>query len=293
MKNPKNNAGNTSNANIENLTDQQLFNMARRFGKNTLVWRRKFIGILPEIYKRRIYEKNYESIFVFAKKLAGLSEEQVRRTLNLEKKFQNMPNLHTALTGGEVSVNKLARVTSIATPENEEALAEKLRVLPNRAVETFVRDEKAIQNGLCKPKLEAKSVHVHKLKNDLELSEEVSKKLLELQEKGININEMLLEMLKKRDEEIQQEKEEIAENLEQTESRYIPVKIKRIIKKEHGNKCSICNCNKPAVTIHHTQPFACSKIHDPRYLAPLCKEHHAIAHSINLKIQRKRHLKLE
>jgi len=271
------------------ISDNQLYSMAKHFGKNALLWRRKFIGLLPEIYKRRLYEKkNYESIFVFAKKLAGLSEEQVRRVLNLEKKFQNMPNLHTALTSGEVSVNKLARVTSIATPENEEELVEKVKVLPQSAVETFVRDEKKIQNGLCKPKIDIKSVRAHRLENGLELSEEVSKKLLELQEKGININEMLLEVLEKREQEITEEKEEIAKDLEQTKSRYIPVKIKRIIKKEHGNKCSICNCNKPAVALHHTRPFALSKTHDPHFLAPLCKEHHAIAHSINLKMQEKR-----
>jgi len=268
--------------NLETLTDQQLFNMARRFGKNALIWRRKFIGLLPEIYKRRLYEKkNYESIFVFAKKLAGLSEEQVRRVLNLEKRFLETPVLREMLVTGEVSINKLARVASIATCENEEALAEKLRVLPNRAVETLVRDEKRIRNGLCKPKLEAKSVHVHKL----ELSDEVTTKLLELQEKGIDINATLLEMLEKRESEIEEEKEEIAENLEKTESRYIPVKVKRVIEKEHGNKCSIRGCDKCAVAIHHTQPFAFSKIHDPRYLAPLCKEHHAIAHSINVKLK--------
>ena len=37
------------------------------------------------------------------------------------------------LENGEVSINKLARVVSIATPENEEELAEKVKVLPTSA----------------------------------------------------------------------------------------------------------------------------------------------------------------
>lgn len=266
---------------MENISDKELYRRARFYGRNALLWRRKFIGLLPEIERRRIYEKKgYESIFVFAKKLAGLSEDQVRRALNLEKRFADKPVLNRLLTNGEVSINKLARVASIATPENEEELAEKVKMLPQSAIETLVRDE----NGLNKPKNEVKSVRAH----SLELSKEVTEKLLELQRKGIDINEVLLDLLQKREEEIQKEKIEIAAELVQTESRYIPAKVRRIIQKEHGGKCSIRTCNKPAKQLHHTQTFSLSCLHDPRYLAPLCKDHHAIAHSINLKVQEKR-----
>jgi len=245
------------------------------------------MGLLPEIHRRRLYErKGYESIFVFAKKLAGLSERQIRRVLNLERRFDNTPVLKAMLVSGEVSVNKLARVASIATRVNEEVLADKLRVLPKSAIETLVRDEKFarndIANDLPKPKIEAKSVPGH----TLQLSDEVTTKLLELQGKGIDVNEFLLEALEKREQEIKKEKVVIAEELDQTESRYIPVKIKRVIQKEHGNKCSIRSCCREAVAIHHTQTFALGKTHDPRFLAPLCKDHHAIAHSINIKIAR-------
>ena len=56
------------------------------------------------------------------------------------------------LENGEVSMNKLARVVSIATPENEEELAEKVKVLPMSALNTLVRDEKQNnENGSQKP----------------------------------------------------------------------------------------------------------------------------------------------
>ena len=284
--------------NFTQLSDDQLFHMAKRYGKNALLWRRKFIGLLPEIYKRRLYEKkNYESIFVFAKKLAGLSEKQVRMVLNLEKRFEETPKLKTLLVNGEVSVNKLARVVSIATPENQEELSEKVKILSQSAVETLVRDEKLvrkeiskskIQNGLHKPKIGVKSLRAQTLNKQLNLSEEVTEKLAELQEKGIDVNKMLLKMLEKRDQEIQEEKEEIARESKPAKSRYISKKVKNIIQKEHGTKCSIRACCKKAEVLHHSQPFALSKTHDPRFLAPLCKEHHTIAHSINLKMQKKR-----
>jgi len=125
------------------MTDQQLYEKAKFYGKNALLWRRKFIGLLPEIYKRRLFErKGFTSIFEFSFKLAGLSADQVRRVLCLEKRFEKMPLLRNLLVNGEVSMNKLARVASVATPENEQELVTAVKILPKSAVETLVRDGK-------------------------------------------------------------------------------------------------------------------------------------------------------
>ncbi len=232
------------------------------------------MGLLPEINKRRLYEqKGFGSICEFAYKLAGLSEAQVRRSINLEKKFENFPSLHRVLVEGEVSVNKLGRVASIASSENEKQLAEAVIGLPQAAVETMVRDLK-IENGL-----EAKCVRAH----TFELSKELMEKLTELAEKGLDPNEILMELLERREVEIQEEKEEIAAEVQVTTSRYVPVKVRRVLKREYGDKCSISTCKKPAEHIHHKVPFSLEKKHDPRFLAPLCKAHHTLAHGVNLK----------
>ncbi len=46
------------------------------------------------------------------------------------------------MVSGEVSVNKLSRVAAIATKENEETWAEQVKILPQSALETLVRDER-------------------------------------------------------------------------------------------------------------------------------------------------------
>ncbi len=259
------------------MNDKELLEKAVLFGKSAMHWRQLFIGLLPEVNRRKLYEKkNCSSIFEFAFKFGGLSEEQVRRALNLDKKFEELPSLHAALVTGEVSINKLLRIAAIATPENEEKLVNAARILSNRAIETFVRDEK--QNGSDKPEIEAKSVHVH-------LNDEVKLRLAELQEKGININEIILAALNKRELEIAEEK---AMPVGPASSRAVPVKTERLMEKEYGTKCSISTCFKPSEVIHHTQTFALSHKHDPNYLAPLCREHHEIAHAINLKVREKR-----
>ncbi|MFA6918359.1 MAG: hypothetical protein WC285_06085, partial [Candidatus Gracilibacteria bacterium] len=64
---------------------------------------------------------------------------------------------------------------------------------------------------------------------------------------------------------------------------YVPAKIKKIIKEEHGTKCSAPNCHKPAKILHHTARFALTQNHNPQFLAPLCEAHHEIAHKIDLR----------
>src|SRR3989344_3847884 len=102
------------------ITDEKLFQLCKTFGQRALLWRQKFIGLLPEVNRRKLYEKKgFASIFEFAARLGGVSEEQVSCALNLNKRFENKPLLKKMLVNGEVSINKLARVASVATAENQ------------------------------------------------------------------------------------------------------------------------------------------------------------------------------
>jgi hypothetical protein len=170
----------TSFQNTSSLSDEQLLKLCQRYGEQSRVWRQKFAGLLPEVNKRRLYEKKgFESIFEFALKLAGMSQNQVCRVLNLERKFEDKPALHKMLINGEVSPNKLIKIAPIATAQNQEELAAQVKMLPCRALETLARDEKILdghlqrqendaggiadfeyQNGLNQPKNDPKFDHV-------------------------------------------------------------------------------------------------------------------------------------
>ncbi|MBU1703298.1 hypothetical protein KJ951_02740, partial [Patescibacteria group bacterium] len=78
-------------------------------------------------------------------------------------------------------------------------------------------------------------------------------KLLGLQEKGIDINQIITEALAAREEEIAREKAKLTNEAHEkalaginTPSRYIPIKIRRHLKKEHGEKCAKHGCNNAA-----------------------------------------------
>lgn len=325
-----------SSEKLYSLSDENLYQLCKNFGARVLEWRRKFAGLLPEVYRRRLYEKKgFESIFVFAKKLAGMSEEQVRLILNLEKRFEKLSVLKNLLVNGEVSVNKLARVASIADAENQSFLAENLTVLSQAAVETLVRDEKWMrqnemdlknkfvtgnlsligqkksadfenQNGLFEPQSDDKSLRAQTCQfnaKTLNLSAEVYNQLLKLQNKGFDINQLILEFLKRREEKIAQRKEDISRKVLQREEKraefekidqyilekpvflkarsQLPVIVKKILKEEYGTKCAVPNCQKQAEDTHHTLPYAIGRSHDPHFLVPLCKEHHELEHAVN------------
>jgi predicted HTH domain antitoxin len=280
--------------NIEKVSDIVLYKMCKRWGADALEARRKFAGLLPEIFKRRLYERRgYESIYHFAAKLAGMSHDQVNTVLRLEKRFKNKPALREALTEGKISVNKLARVASIASVENQELLADKIETLSQKAVDVFVQDYKN-ENGLSKPVFAQKSLRAQTLL----LDEDIETKLLELQQKGIDINTFLRKALEKREHEIEIEKEKLAavQKKEQREkaiigvpaSRYVPAKILKIVHEEFGTTCSAPGCSKPSVHLHHQNGFAKTQNHDPRFLKPLCKAHHELAHVGDRRVQQYR-----
>jgi len=267
------------------MTDKELYRLCKKYGRKALLWRRRFVGLLPEVSKRRLWEKKgFGSIFEFAAKLAGLSQEQVRLALNLERRFSGLPVLKGLLVEGEVSLNKLARVVSIATVENEGELAEKVTQLGRKALETLVRDEGIFQkqNGLCKPLFEAKSLHVQTL--NFKLSGVVIERLNELHAQGKNVNELLVGLLKERKEKIKEKKERLSKEAKRTDSRYMMVETRELLEDEYGEKCSIKTCLKKAEEIHHAQRFSLAHTHDPKYLAPLCREHHQIAHAVDGKV---------
>ena len=82
------------NNKLMKITDEKLYELCKRFGTQARLWRQKFAGLLPEVNRRRLYEKHAcSSIFEFAAKLCGMSEKQVRVALNLCESFKDKPIL--------------------------------------------------------------------------------------------------------------------------------------------------------------------------------------------------------
>lgn len=255
------------------LSDDQLFILCQEFGKKARQWRQKFVGLLPEVYKRNLFRtKGFASIYFFAAALGGVSENQVNTVLQLEKKFEKTPKIKKILVNGEVSHHKLARIASVVKPENEDFWSQQVKTLPQSALSTLVRDV----TGKPGPKMLSANT-------ELKLSPAITTRLLELQNKGVNISELIQELLEIRDEVIQNRKMRLAEKYKNTSSRHIPAEVLHIINEEYGTKCAVPTCQRPRHNNHHTLYFKLAKNHNPMFIIPLCKDHHAIAHAMDVK----------
>lgn len=271
----------TMDTSTTTLSDSVLLRRAEHFGKQARLWRQKFLGLLPEINKRELFrQKNFDSIFVFAFMLGGVSESQVQSVLRLEKKLEATPVLHALLVEGEVSHHKLDRIASIAKPNNENFLANQVQLLSQRSLDTLVKDEKHDALGLC--------TQTSMSQHNLTLAEDVEHELIQMQQKGIDIDAELRAFLQHRKEEITAAKEVMTESPERRISRYIPKKTHEALHKEYGTKCAKEGCSRPSVNIHHTARYSLTNSHNLLYLAPLCKAHHEIAHAIDIKVQKKK-----
>lgn len=125
------------------MNDMKILEKCMEFGRNLRFFRNKFLGLLPIINEKRLFEKRgFSSIFKFAYQVGGVSEEQVKAVLSLYFRFRDLSALKSLLVNGTVSANKLIKVASIARKENEEELCSLVLKLPYKAIETLVRDYK-------------------------------------------------------------------------------------------------------------------------------------------------------
>ena len=321
--------------NLQKLSDRQLYSICKKWGAAVLEARRKFAGLLPEVQRREIAarekggswlkKRGFFGMYDFAARLAGMSQKQVDEVIRQDKRFKDKPMLRAALVNGEVSVNKLARVVSIATVENQREILGKVEALSKAALDVFMKDYKrenekldgliepkdgqiglygqnenaniGLTEGITKTELEH-SGQAKPIMLPVNLDEDIAKELLEMQSKNIDVNGLLREFLRERKEKIEKEKQEAAEKQMQERDdraiigfpakRYVPVEVRKIIHEEFGDKCSAAGCGKPAENLHHEKGFAKDQCHDPRYLKPMCKGHHELAHAENLKVQKYR-----
>ncbi|MBD3330485.1 hypothetical protein GF354_03060 [Candidatus Peregrinibacteria bacterium] len=269
-----------------NKKDKILHDEFCRYGRNAREWMHKCVLMLPKIERNRIWEKKgFDSIYDYARVIAGMSRYKVNDSLRILRKIKNKPELM------EVAENKgiqaVRPVACIATEDNQKFWADKAKKMSKNTLVTFVKDFKEekycddgagtgspTKNGLIERGLNQKEQLSMKL--DKELIEklkkikgkgdwnEAMKKLLELSEKGMEAE--------KRQSKI--EKPKPVKN----RSRKIPKKIETYINRRSQGICEHPNCYKSAKNIHHTEAFALTKTHDPDKLKHLCVEHHKIIH---------------
>lgn len=288
----------------EKLTDSELYKLAQEYGLRAKQWMRKFEGLLPEIYRRKLYKRRgFASIHEFSAKLAGMSHEKVDKILRLSNQLEDKPALKALLESGTASYCKIEKVAYVATPETEEAWAEKVLTVPQPALELCVqearknnREEVTLQSNFIPEKVTDEfSTISFKIGTELEYELRLLKQKLEKEQgETLGFAEVLQELLKAYKSNQGQKpapkriiqlcpnciKEKANESAQWTETkRPIPMAVQHLVTARQNDKCAFPNCKKPPEIFHHTLRFALSKTHNPDYIVHLCTPHERLAHA--------------
>lgn len=253
------------------MNNQELHDKFVQYGQNAKEWIRKCIILLPEIYKRKIWEqKGFGSIYEYAAKLAGMSHDTVNETLRIMKKVADKPELKKVIE--EKGIWAVRPAVNVATSETDRFWAEKARKMPQSTLTTYIKEfrnnEDAHRVNTAIPKTEKP----RKIILPLDLTPSLACELEKI--KTENWDETIKELLKLRYENLQFIKPESVK----TKSRPIPGNIQKYLTKRSNCKCEFPLCKKDYHSFHHADRFSLVHEHNPDRIFALCKEHHEIAH---------------
>lgn len=297
--------------------DKTLHAQFSIYGRNVKEWMSKCVMLLPQIEKNEIWaKKGFTDIYEYARKIAGMSRNKVNESLRILSKTESLPEIRKLIeTKGVFAVKP---IVNIVTPETEQFWATRISEMRKSTLETFVKDYKAehpklqvtddthgnfygdqigrpgagspTDNGFNKPNLFGENVGINEENSDsrIQVSMKIEPEIIEAlrQIKGYgDWNDVMRKLLKSYQSQVEAEEKEFQEELgrekpEVTKSKNhkAPTAIKNFILKRSKGLCEHPNCTKHGKHIHHTEPFALKKVHDPDKLIHLCEEHHQIVH---------------
>lgn len=277
--------------------DKTIHDQFARYGKNAKEWMNKCVLMLPKIEKNRIWaKKGFGSIYEYAAKIAGMSRHKVDDSLRIIRKIEDRPKLlEIAKTKG---LNSVRPVVTIVTKVTEEFWAKRAMEMSKNTLATYVKDYKNEQTNLVeksRPGTRSPAINDLERANDdarytlaesskIQISMKLDPEIFVLLKnlKGnADWNELMKKLLQYSQKELESEKENLEKEkppVARTRSHGVTIAIKRYIHKRSKGKCEHPNCNKSGKHIHHIEPFAVKKEHNPDKLLYLCEEHHKIIH---------------
>ena len=262
------------------MTDKQLFELCQRYGKEARLARNKFVALLPEVYRRRLYRrKGFGSIFEFAAKLGGVSKNVVEEVIRVDRKLEEMPKLKSMIA--DVGLSKIRVVTGVATKETDKEWATKVSTLTKSALLTHVKESRPGASIFTTPE---KSIFEKEFEHfQAKLDPKIILKLKIIKQKmgqGTTWNDVFSRLT-----DLPTPQPQKNPRPSNPESRPPSTKQKREALAKTSGKCSVPGCNRPAQEIHHKKPWAKYRSHDD--LQPLCADHHELAHQSDSTIDQK------
>ncbi len=262
------------------MKNEDLHLKFTEYGKNAKEWLKKCALLLPEIQKRRIWEKKgFSSIYEYAAKLAGMSRHQVENALRIMRKIEDKPHLKAVVE--KKGLNSVRPVLSVLNSQNERFWAGKAMKMSKNVLETYIREiKKQNYDSMSKPEdgMAFPSEKSGKIRPStdpgyplltMKLKPEIIYKLNKLKGSG-DFNDLMEKFIKMYEESLGKP--------ETAKTKAMPQRIKKFVIKKTNGVCAFPGCSRPGSEKHHAERHAITRNHDPDKIHLLCKEHHRLAH---------------
>jgi hypothetical protein len=269
--------------------DQALHRLVRFERENLTV----ILHHLREADRRRLYSKyRYSSLFDYAVKRFGYSEDQAWRRINAMRVLRDLPEIEDKIASGALSLTNLAQAQSLFRQEKKAGRVrdtnDKLAVLEKIENCSKREAEKIFAVEAPQPKFESKAIE-----RKLIVSEELGAKLKRLEELKPNIEfhglvELLadlglatwdpLEKAKRRALCAETRVQPAPAQKQRVTIRHIPNEIKHALFLRDEGRCTNCG-SKINIEIDHILPFALGGTNDLanlRLLCRSCNQRHAV-----------------
>ncbi|MBD3327917.1 hypothetical protein GF340_01285 [Candidatus Peregrinibacteria bacterium] len=269
---------------IKQLTDKDLMTLCREYGTNSILWRRRFVGLLPEVWSRRLYKgQGFASIYEFAARLGGVSKSIVDEVLNLHEKLSDRPVLQKMI--GEQGWGKMKIVerasrkqTGVDWVANASQMSQRtLQVYQKELIKTA--DVNQVEKIDSSKPMATSQKATFSIKLDMETEKQLrvfKAKLEKETNQALDWNQVIKKLLQNK--ERGRVRVTKTKQLPEKDRRYIPSHVRNQLYEKYKGVCAYPGCKFPSEILHHTRRFALKPNHDPKYIAPLCKEHERLAH---------------
>lgn len=238
--------------------------------------------MLPRIRDEEVWKKKgYDSIYDYARILAGMSKNSVDDALWIMDKIANKPELREIAR--EKGLSAVRPVVAIATEETSQFWAEKASDMSQNTLKTYVRNSRDRVNPSQRVASQDEDMSNGDIKTAsiyMKLEVEVIEKL-KLIKGDRDWNELMKDLLGDCAEELSKSADGGAEEKPasiNTGKRHVPKKIQNYVTRKTSGLCAYPGCSKPYEILHHTKRFALDGAHDPDTIKPLCKAHERLAH---------------
>lgn len=139
---------------LKKIDDKTLYEYCQYVGRQARIWKNHFVALLPEVAQRSLHKTHgFATIVEFATKVGGVGRKTVEAVFQVENLLNDKPVLKELVA--TVGVNKVRIVATIATTENQNLLAKKVREMSKNALEVWTREVRLMrEKGLLNEKLE-------------------------------------------------------------------------------------------------------------------------------------------